>query len=135
MSREQRRIYQKQYRSKLRQHYVDLLGGICANCDSSDSLEFDHIDPSTKKFTIAGFSRARSDIDKEIEKCQLLCSDCHKKKSIDEASGRRTPCGTLTSYVVYKCHCKICKKRYNEWYSTYRNRRSELRKARAGGHC
>ena len=64
----------------------DLLGGQCAHCGSAESLEFDHIDPSTKEFTIgqrmAGGSQKR--IEAELAKCQLLCKSCHEEKSLGE---------------------------------------------------
>jgi hypothetical protein len=36
-----------------RKRLIEMLGGKCARCGSAESLEFDHIDPSTKKFTIS----------------------------------------------------------------------------------
>ena len=58
----------------------------CAVCSESDIrvLEFDHLNPAEKSFNIA---RAINDgkpwnvILAEIEKCQILCSNCHKKRT------------------------------------------------------
>lgn len=59
------------------------LGGACTECGSVEDLEFDHVDPATKEFTIgqgaAGFSEAR--LQAELAKCQLLCHECHVEKS------------------------------------------------------
>jgi hypothetical protein len=63
----------------------------CSRCGINDIrvLEFDHVDPSTKSFSIA---RAMHDIvswDKliaEIQKCQILCANCHKIKTAEEQS-------------------------------------------------
>lgn len=58
----------------------------CTVCSESDIrvLEFDHIDPSTKCFGISvGITDGRpwDDILHEIEKCQILCANCHKKRT------------------------------------------------------
>ena len=58
----------------------------CAHCAENDIrvLEFDHINPANKSFSIA---RAINDgkswdiILTEINKCQILCSNCHKKRT------------------------------------------------------
>jgi 5-methylcytosine-specific restriction endonuclease McrA len=67
-----------------KQRIVDIAGGKCAIC-SYDSyigaLEFHHIDPSNKGFELNTNSRSRkwSQVLAEIEKCVLLCSNCHKE--------------------------------------------------------
>lgn len=61
----------------------------CAHCGNADIrvLDFDHIDPKTKSFSIA---RAIGDITRwdkileEIKKCQILCANCHKIKTAQE---------------------------------------------------
>jgi len=40
-----------------------MLGGRCVRCGATEDLEFDHIDPSTKRFTISGgLSKAWTDL-------------------------------------------------------------------------
>ena len=54
----------------------------CVSCGESESicLEFHHTNPEEKEFTIgASMSRKWASIQKEIEKCVCLCSNCHKK--------------------------------------------------------
>lgn len=43
-------------------------------------LEFDHVDPETKRFNVGDASSAPSleALKEEIEKCDLVCSNCHK---------------------------------------------------------
>ncbi len=58
----------------------------CVKCGESDIrvLEFDHIDPATKSFSIARgitYGKHWEIILKEIDKCQILCSNCHKKRT------------------------------------------------------
>lgn len=61
----------------------------CIDCGESriPTLDFDHIDPSTKKFNISqGFRLNYSweDILEEVDKCEIRCANCHRiKTSID----------------------------------------------------
>jgi 5-methylcytosine-specific restriction endonuclease McrA len=67
---------------------IDQLGGKCVRCGTKDDLDFDHMDPATKSFTIArrlaGVSEAK--LQAELAKCQLLCGPCHLEKSRSEGS-------------------------------------------------
>lgn len=61
-------------------HFINYLGGKCSRCGLEDIfvLEFHHVDGSSKEFNISsscGFSR----MEKEVEKCVLLCSNCHSE--------------------------------------------------------
>jgi 5-methylcytosine-specific restriction endonuclease McrA len=51
---------------------------------ATEGLEFDHIDPSTKEFTISGLSRAWDVLVTEAAKCQLLCRPCHVAKGAED---------------------------------------------------
>ena len=60
------------------------LNAKCARCPENDiaCLDFHHKDDSSKDFNVAkaitiGYSIER--IKKEIEKCEILCSNCHRK--------------------------------------------------------
>ena len=68
-------------RYKIKRDLVELFGGCCELCGYNKclrALEFHHIDPTTKSFTlclktVVGWNR----IKEEARKCQLLCSNCH----------------------------------------------------------
>lgn len=45
----------------------------------SGALEFHHIDPSQKDFTISNMNFKLTEAVEEIKKCVLLCSNCHKE--------------------------------------------------------
>jgi 5-methylcytosine-specific restriction endonuclease McrA len=71
--------------SRYREHrdfLVSIMGGTCVICGATQDLEFDHIDPVTKEFSIASkWSAPMSVLAPELVKCQLLCSSCHDNKS------------------------------------------------------
>ena len=71
-----RRIGNKQY-------LVEYKGNKCQLCGynkCNKALEFHHIDPSTKEFSICtNLNRALEDLIIEVDKCVLLCSNCHKE--------------------------------------------------------
>lgn len=60
---------------------VAYLGGKCNRCGytNQEALEFHHIDKTTKDFNIGCVANKSWDsILKEIKKCELLCSNCHR---------------------------------------------------------
>ena len=44
---------------------------------SIDALEFHHKDPNEKDFTISGKSWSFERLKNEVDKCILVCSNCH----------------------------------------------------------
>lgn len=59
--------------------------GPCVNCGSSEDLQVDHKDPSTKvSHKVWSWSPVRRA--EELAKCQVLCKECHKAKSAREHS-------------------------------------------------
>ena len=81
-SKERHREYNLQYYYNKRKKMIQQLGGKCAMCGSTENLEFDHIDSTEKSFSIG--TRIQNSIDNlqsELNKCQLLCHNCHVKKS------------------------------------------------------
>lgn len=68
----------------------------CVKCGITDVrvLEFDHVDPATKSFSIArGIASTLSweNILAEIAKCQLLCANCHKIKTAEQQNWYKKP--------------------------------------------
>lgn len=106
--------YIRSYRERRKTEAVAFLGGRCNSCGSTDSLEFDHVDPSTKVNHIADMlTSSREKFWAEVKKCQLLCHDCHQVKSAAEERRRRTrPMdelhGTTTGYRR-GCKCSECR--------------------------
>lgn len=67
------------------------LGGKCAQCGHlGRRLEFDHVDPSVKRFTVtSNLNRQAGTLLAELRKCQLLCRRCHGRKTAADAKLRK----------------------------------------------
>jgi 5-methylcytosine-specific restriction endonuclease McrA len=81
--------------------------GPCVRCGSKENLQVDHKDP-TKKVDHKVWSWSKVRREAELAKCQVLCIECHKKKSAIEAA-RPTPHGTDAGYTRNKCRCADCR--------------------------
>ena len=69
-------------RKKLREMARDYKGGKCIMCDYNRCqrvLSFHHVNPREKDFDLSsrGLTRSWERIRKEIDKCVLLCANCH----------------------------------------------------------
>ncbi len=74
----------KKRRKKVRQMAIDLKGGKCTRCGYNrclDALEFHHLDTSKKDFGVSdkGYTRSWKKIQEELEKCILVCANCHRE--------------------------------------------------------
>ena len=80
-TRNLKRIQEK--RKAIKQKCVEYKGDVCQHCGyhkSLNALEFHHINPSEKTATIAELcSKNWEIIKKELDKCILLCSNCHRE--------------------------------------------------------
>ena len=85
------RSAQQRMRDKRRQVFFDKKKGLaCIYCgyDNPLALDYDHIDPSTKKGNPANMQTngtAMNKILEELDKCQPVCRNCHNIKTILEA--------------------------------------------------
>lgn len=88
-----RREQVRNRRRKLKQRYRDYKESLsCEECghsgkDNAWSLDFDHINPDEKVVAVShlvtsGYGWER--IMEEIEKCRVVCANCHRKKGYQE---------------------------------------------------
>ena len=71
-------------RKEVRRKALAYKDGRCRMCGYDrcmDALEFHHLDSSQKDFGISsrGYTRSWSKIREELDKCVLLCSNCHRE--------------------------------------------------------
>lgn len=68
--------------------YILYLGKVCVDCKRGEpfvKLEFDHVLPCEKEFAIGKVRGCDWKIvKKELDKCQLLCKDCHLDRTHGE---------------------------------------------------
>lgn len=113
-----------------RQRALAYLGGECARCGSTERLEFDHIDRMTKAFTIsANYNRRWEALQAELDKCQLLCHECHvtKTRECGETGGGwnkldAVPHGTPSGFTYWHCRCADCRKARSEYRRAWAKR-------------
>lgn len=71
-------------RKKIKQLAVRYKGGKCILCGYNkciDALQFHHKDEKNKKFGLSqdGITRSWNRTKKELDKCVLLCANCHRE--------------------------------------------------------
>ncbi len=82
------RAYDRNRAKKVKQKYVKYKGGKCSACGYDRclaALEFHHIDPNKKGFTITSSgknnikSKPWQEIKEELDKCIMVCANCHRE--------------------------------------------------------
>jgi len=74
----------KKRRKIIRQKAIAYKGGQCELCGYSrcaEALEFHHLDSKRKDFGISakGYTRGWKRVKAELDKCILICSNCHRE--------------------------------------------------------
>ncbi len=94
--RERMNVIKNRHRNRNRSKVIDhLLNHPCVDCGETDIrvLDFDHIFQPEKYSDISKMLRdslAWERIESEIGKCQILCANCHRKKTSDAANDCRS---------------------------------------------
>jgi hypothetical protein len=133
-------VYMAERRKTRRSKLIEMSGGKCVKCGSTDDLNFDHKDPKERSFRLNGkdLDGSWEKILEEWRKCQLLCRNCHiqKTKENDEygeawnkgisKSGEFLPEHGCEASYAHGCRCEeCCRARYE-----YKVSRGELSGAR-----
>lgn len=101
-------------RLKIKLMAVEYKGGKCNKCGYDkciDVLEFHHKDSTQKDFAISskGITRSWGKIKIELDKCDLLCANCHRELHFIE---NRTANKIEISGLKQIIRCKYCKKEF-----------------------
>lgn len=79
-----RKRYSLERRRQLKQRCVEYLGGHCQDCglvDVPEVYDFHHLDPAQKDFSFGEKgNRSFDSLRAELDKCLLLCANCHRKR-------------------------------------------------------
>lgn len=139
-SKQQSAQYMKRLYDQQRAEFFEILGGCCAACGSKERLEIDHIDPSTKAFSVGAYWGKDSlpAALKELEKCQALCGKCHRTKSARESRERMLAGGyrhgSFYGWMKKKCQCVVCLDAKNKFNSNRRIARDPRRSYHPASH-
>ena len=124
---DKKRSYQKDWLLDRRLAWIDSQGGMCVKCGSTERLEVDHIDPSTKSLNprhLWSLSESNPERIEELAKCQILCYVCHKKKTKLEQSKEYIH-GDYGMYNKRGCRCDLCKGAQASRMREYRARKNK----------
>lgn len=77
-----------QARRRQKQRAIEYKGGKCERCGYDKcpaALDFHHLDPLEKDFSLGKSLRSFESVKAEIDKCVLVCSNCHREIHESEA--------------------------------------------------
>lgn len=117
--KETQRKFQRLRVARIRKEWMSA-NGPCVKCGSDDRLEVDHIVGELKvSHRVWSWSEVRRSA--ELSKCQVLCHECHLKKS--RVSGQQPPArqhGNRLKYEVDGCRCALCRAAHTEFQRNWR---------------
>lgn len=124
---------QNRYRDRIIECHW-LKGNKCATCGVKKGakdengvkikFELDHINPEEKSFNISDYIKSfpMEEIYAELEKCQLLCYACHKKKTAPNKGNNHGLTMLRTG-----CKCEVCMAAGREYMREYRKKRRDAK--------
>jgi hypothetical protein len=71
-----------EFRQRRKKWAVDAFGGKCGICGYNrciGALDFHHLNPSEKEFSLTASTASRQVFVEELRKCVCLCSNCHRE--------------------------------------------------------
>jgi hypothetical protein len=78
----------RERRQKKKLKMIEMKGGECVYCGYKkcpQALQFHHLEPEKKRFSMyRGIDRNWKEIKKELEKCELVCANCHAEIHSEE---------------------------------------------------
>ena len=118
-----RKNYNKERRQWLKQKAIDYKGGKCSECGYSKcrgALSFHH-SQDNKEHEISSLtnnSKSWEDIVKELDKCELLCLNCHAEihsNDIDEFQYEHGASSVRGSILKIERTCDYCGESFNRY--------------------
>lgn len=109
---ERRREYDNSRYAKRRALAIEMLGGVCSKCGSTDRMEIDHVDRNKKEMTFEDMAHGSLErMKSELKKCQLLCHEHHVEKTVRERGFVYNGLDTHGSTRSYRlgCRCAPCR--------------------------
>lgn len=94
-------------RKRIKTEFVNSFGNKCCVCKKKFPVavyDFHHINPEEKKFAISRLWYSPDELLTEIQKCVLVCSNCHRLIEIGEATIPKN------AIKIKEKHIKHCRK-------------------------
>jgi 5-methylcytosine-specific restriction endonuclease McrA len=107
--------YSSDYRKKRKIRAVDYLGGKCQSCGynkSISALTFHHTNPLFKEFQLGGTGLCKEweKLMEELDKCMLLCSNCHieihAKEDAERIESNKRPATNYHKKIIHMINAK-----------------------------
>jgi hypothetical protein len=105
------------WRNRTKKKLIEYKGGKCQSCgydkDCPSAYDFHHRDPTKKDFTISKKSWSIERLKNEIDKCDLLCRNCHAEvhwQLINDNRKERLKLRLSASSALPVIKCKCCNK-------------------------
>lgn len=90
------------------------------------AMDFDHINPSLKKFNISEAQCVRNEILlQEIEKCDIVCANCHRIREHDRNHNKISYWNQLIVYEYKNVSCVDCHVNYPPYVMDFDHRNPE----------
>ena len=98
--------YQDSVRRAKARKLLEYKGGKCERCGydkCSAALDFHHLDPKQKRFNISSsMTRRMGELIAEVDKCILICSNCHRELHYNESElGRIRKAKDNTQHTLF----------------------------------
>jgi len=96
---------------RLKAKAVAYKGGKCIHCGYKKcqaALDFNHRDPSTKKFNIGDGAKDWDVLKKELDKTDLVCTNCHREIERNTKTERKRKCVDYKGGKCTKCNYEKC---------------------------
>lgn len=123
--REKRKLTKQKLKADARMFVDNLKSNPCSHCLKCFPvyvMEYDHIEPSKKSYSISYMVKhgmSITTIKREIEKCILLCANCHRNKTYKERKpGKDIKTNKLRTRINLEFKnkpCLDCNIQYNYW--------------------
>lgn len=112
---DRQRQYQRRWMRKRREEFF--ADKICLLCNGVCDLELHHRDPD-KKVSHRIWSWSYDRRNEELKKCDVLCNECHKKKTADQLKVDWEH-GTPYGYRTHGCRCDECREAHRLYMNNY----------------
>ncbi|QBZ72742.1 HNH endonuclease [Gordonia phage GodonK] len=105
---DKQRQYQREWRARRRDEWF--ADKVCVDCNTTENLQLDHVDPSLKiDHRIWSWSAARREA--ELAKCVVRCHDCHVVKTVahgDKRTARQREAASKRTQIVVEAGPVTC---------------------------